>query len=239
MPRFLRPARRGRRLPADFDAATAAICTAVAPFTMTSPERIAALVEAVRYVVRHRIPGDIVECGVWRGGSMMAAARTLLDLDAERRLQLFDTFDGMSPPTAVDRDRSGASAAALLAASDPSTSSVWARSPLDEVRRNLLATGYPADRVRFVVGRVEDTLPDQAPESIAILRLDTDWYASTRHELVHLFPRLAVGGVLLIDDYGHWQGARQAVDEYLAETGARLFLQRIDVTGRLAIKLDA
>jgi hypothetical protein len=113
-----------------------------------------------------------------------------------------------------------------LAASDPATSSVWARSPLDEVRRNLLATGYPADRVRFVVGRVEDTLPDQAPESIALLRLDTDWYASTRHELVHLFPRLAVGGVLLIDDYGHWQGARQAVDEYLAQTGARLLLQR-------------
>ena len=238
MPRFLRPARRGRRLPADFDAATVAVCDAVAPFTMTSPERIAALVEAVRYVVRHRIPGDIVECGVWRGGSMMAAARTLLDLGAERRLQLFDTFDGMPPPTAVDRDHSGASAAALLAASDPATSSVWARSPLDEVRRNLLATGYPADRVRFVVGRVEETLPDQAPESIALLRLDTDWYASTRHELVHLFPRLAVGGVLLIDDYGHWQGARQAVDEYLAETGARLLLQRIDVTGRLAIKLE-
>jgi hypothetical protein len=125
-----------------------------------------------------------------------------------------------------------------LAASDPATSSVWARSPLDEVRRNLLATGYPADRVRFVVGRVEDTLPDQAPESIALLRLDTDWYASTRHELVHLFPRLAVGGVLLIDDYGHWQGARQAVDEYLAQTGARLLLQRIDVTGRLAIKFE-
>jgi O-methyltransferase len=238
MPRFLRPARRGQRLPADFDAATAAVCAAVAPFTMTSPERIAALVEAVRYVVRHRIPGDIVECGVWRGGSMMAVARTLLELGADRRLQLFDTFDGMPPPTAVDRDQSGASAAALLAASDRATSSVWARSPLDDVRRNLLATGYPADRVRFVVGRVEDTLPEQAPESIAIFRLDTDWYASTRHELVHLFPRLAVGGVLLIDDYGHWQGARQAVDEYLAETGARLLLQRIDVTGRLAIKLE-
>jgi O-methyltransferase len=239
MPRFLRKARRGPRLPADFDRRTAAVCTAVAPFTMTSPERIAALVDAVRYVARHAIPGDVVECGVWRGGSMMAVARTLLELDDLRSLHLFDTFDGMPPPGDVDRDRSGASAADLLATSDRESSSVWARSPLDEVRRNLAATGYPPERIRFVVGRVEETVPDRAPASIAILRLDTDWYESTRHELVHLFPRLSVGGVLIIDDYGHWEGARKAVDEYLAETGVRLLLQRIDATGRIAVKLEA
>lgn len=239
MPRFLRPARRGPRLPADFDARTSAVCAAVAAFTMTSPERIAALVEAVRYVSRHAIPGDIVECGVWRGGSMMAVARTLLELDDLRSLHLFDTFAGMPPPGDVDRDRSGAAAADLMAMSDRETSSVWARSPLDEVRRNLAVTGYPQDRVRFVVGRVEETVPERAPASIAILRLDTDWYESTRHELVHLFPRLSVGGVLIIDDYGHWEGARKAVDEYLAETGARLLLNRIDATGRIAVKLEA
>jgi hypothetical protein len=92
--------------------------------------------------------------------------------------------------------------------------------------------------VRFVAGRVEDTLPARAPERIAILRLDTDWYESTRHELVHLFPRLSAGGVLIIDDYGHWQGARRAVDEYLEETGVRLLLNRIDTTGRIGVKLD-
>jgi hypothetical protein len=238
MPRFLRPARRGPRLPADFDRGTAAVCGAVAAYTMTSPERIAALVEAVRYVSRHAIAGDIVECGVWRGGSMMAVAQTLLELGDLRRLHLFDTFDGMPPPADVDRDRSGASAADMMATSDKETSSIWARSPLEDVRRNLSGTGYPADRVEFVVGRVEETVPSRAPETIAILRLDTDWYESTRHELVHLFPRLSVGGVLIIDDYGHWEGARKAVDEYLADHGVRLLLNRIDVTGRIGIKLD-
>ncbi|MFM7207145.1 MAG: TylF/MycF/NovP-related O-methyltransferase [Planctomycetaceae bacterium] len=238
MPRFLRPARRGSRLPADLDAATAAICRDVAACTMTSAERIAALVDAVRHVSRHAIPGDVVECGVWRGGSMMAAARTLLECGDMRRLHLFDTFAGMPPPADVDRDRSGTRAADLLAAADRETSSIWACSPLDDVRRNVLGTGYPAELVEFVVGRVEQTVPERAPETIAILRLDTDWYESTKHELVHLYPRLVVGGVLIIDDYGHWQGARRAVDEYLAETGVRLLLTRIDATGRIGVKLD-
>jgi O-methyltransferase len=70
-----------------------------------------------------------------------------------------------------------------------------------------------------------------------LLRLDTDWYDSTRHELVHLFPRLSQGGVLIIDDYGHWKGARQAVDDYLKESGTRLLLNRIDYTGRIAVKV--
>ena len=238
MPRFLRPAPRPRRLPPDFDPRVADVCRAVAPFTMTSPERVAALVEAVRYVSRHAIPGAIVECGVWRGGSMMAVAQTLLELGESRDLHLFDTFDGMPPPGAADCDLTGASAADLMAAEDKQTGAVWARSPLADVRHNLLGTGYPESRVHFVAGRVEDTLPARAPERIAILRLDTDWYESTRHELVHLFPRLSAGGVLIIDDYGHWQGARRAVDEYLEETGVRLLLNRIDTTGRIGVKLD-
>ncbi len=82
---------------------------------------------------------------------------------------------------------------------------------------------------------MEDTVPERAPEQIALLRLDTDWYESTRHELHHLFPRLVSGGVLIVDDYGHWKGARQAVDEYLDSTGIRLLLCRIDFTGRIAV----
>jgi O-methyltransferase len=84
---------------------------------------------------------------------------------------------------------------------------------------------------------VEDTIPNNIPEKIAILRLDTDWYESTRHELVHLFPRLSPYGVLIIDDYGCWQGAKKAVDEYISENNLRIFLSRIDSTGRIAIKL--
>ena len=106
----------------------------------------------------------------------------------------------------------------------------------DEVRRNLASTGYPSDRLHFIRGRVEDTIPASAPESIALLRLDTDWYESTRHELTHLYPRLVRGGVLIIDDYGHWQGARQATDEYFSVLGSPVLLHRIDYTGRIAVK---
>ena len=88
----------------------------------------------------------------------------------------------------------------------------------------------------MVKGKVEDTLPGHAPDHIAVLRLDTDWYASTKHEMEHLYPRLARGGVLIIDDYGHWAGSRQAVDEYLAEHGIHLLLNRTDYTGRMALK---
>jgi hypothetical protein len=112
---------------------------------------------------------------------------------------------------------------------------VWCYSSLDEVRSNMVRTGYPVDRMRFVKGKVEDSIPGQAPAQIALLRLDTDFYESTYHELRHLYPRLAPGGVLIIDDYGHWAGARKATDQYFAELGRPVLLQRIDYTGRLAI----
>jgi O-methyltransferase len=238
MIRFLRrrDPPRTPRLPPDFDAATAAVVQSVAPFTMTSPERIFALRQAVMYVCRHGITGAIVECGVWRGGSMMAVAKTLLELGARRELHLFDTFDGMPPPADVDRDLSGSPAALALAREEKATGSTWACSPLAEVEHAVLATGYPASLVHFVPGRVEETLPGRAPERIAILRLDTDWYESTRHELEHLYPRLVAGGVLIIDDYGHWEGARRAVDEFLARTGTPILLNRIDYTGRIGVK---
>jgi O-methyltransferase len=91
--------------------------------------------------------------------------------------------------------------------------------------------------VRLVKGKVEDTVPKNAPEKIALLRLDTDWYESTRRELVHLFPRLVPGGVLIIDDYGHWQGARKAVDEYIAGNQVKILLNRVDYTGRIGVKI--
>src|SRR5207344_857055 len=113
-------------------------------------------------------------------------------------------------------------------------SGLWCRAGFDEVVRNLASTGYPSDRLHFIRGRVEDTIPAGAPEKIALLRLDTDWYESTRHELTHLFPRLSTHGVLIIDDYGHWQGARRAVDEYFSATP--ILLNAIDFTARIAVK---
>ena len=233
------PRGRVREDPLDFTAEEIATLQAVRPHTMTSPERVVSLIRAVEHVTRQSIPGDVVECGVWRGGSMMAAARTLLRLgDVSRTLHLFDTFEGMPPPTELDRAAAdGTPAADLLATEDRATSVNWAVAGLDLVRANVESVGYPADRVKYVVGKVEETIPRQVPERIALLRLDTDWYESTRHELIHLYPRLVPGGLLIVDDYGHWGGARRAVDEYLEEAKIPLFLSRIDYTGRIAVKV--
>jgi len=212
----------------------------VRPFTMTSAERIFSLCDAVKYIHDHGIQGDIVECGVWKGGSMMAVADTFANLgDASRNLYLFDTFDGMAPPSQHDVDIRGASAEKLLSHSDKTRDdSVWCVAGLGIVQEAMQMVNYPPEKIHYVQGMVEETIPGQAPESIALLRLDTDWYESTKHEMEHLFPRLAKGGILIIDDYGHWQGARMAVDDYLSQKGARIFLNRIDYTGRIAVKLD-
>jgi hypothetical protein len=208
------------------------------PYTMTSPERIYATIQAVRYVVAGNIPGHIVECGVWKGGSMMAAARALLQLDdASRALYLFDTYEGMPPPTAEDVSITGDLPVRDYGSSvRPDGASRWCLAELREVKANMGLTGYPAEQVHYVKGRVEETIPDRAPSDIAILRLDTDWHASTRHELEHLYPRLAKGGVLIVDDYGHWEGCRRAVDEYFARRREPLFFARVDYTGRVAVK---
>lgn len=222
-------------VPFDFDAVTKEIIRQVTPFTMTSPERVFAIKNAVEYVIKNDIAGDIVECGVWKGGSMMAVALTLLNLGTKRRLHLFDTFEGMTSPTQVDRSIFGQQATQLLEEEDKSHSLTWAYSPLEEVKANLRSTGYDESLITYVKGPVEETIPANAPVTISVLRLDTDWYASTRHELVHLFPRLSAGGVLIIDDYGHWEGARKAVDEFIAATNLPLLLHRIDYTGRICV----
>ena len=212
------------------------IIDVVLPFTGTSVERILALMNAVTYITKNRIPGDITECGVWRGGSMMAVALTLLAHgDQSRRLFLYDTYEGMSEPTDHDTTPWGDSAAAMLGRY-PRGTGPWCHAGMAEVRANLVSTGYPAERIIMVAGKVEDTLPRHLPDALSLLRLDTDWYESTKHELTHLYPLLVRNGVLIIDDYGHWEGARKAVDEYFqAQPGAH-FLHRIDYTGRLLVK---
>ena len=214
----------------------ARILATARPFTMTSPERIAAMIEAVKYVIKYDIPGGIVECGVWRGGSMMATALTLQAYgDTGRDLYLYDTFEGMTPPTDRDRTLAGRSALNILEAS-PTGTGTWCVASLDDVRRNLYSTGYPKDKIHFIKGAVEETIPTAIPEHISILRLDTDWYESTKHELLHLYPRLNDRGVLIIDDYGHWQGARAAVDEYFSQRTEPYFFHRIDYTGRIMVR---
>ncbi len=214
------------------------ILNAVRPYTMTTSARLLTLIGAVRYLVQNGIAGDFAECGVWRGGSMMATALTLLaEGDRSRTLYLYDTFQGMSPPTGADIDLTGTPAEVQLRQQQKGTG-IWCEASLGDVQQNLRSTGYPADKIHYVVGKVEDTIPHQMCGALALLRLDTDWYESTRHELVHLFPLLVQHGVLILDDYGHWQGAQQATDEYFASRKKKPFLQRIDYSGRLLIKSE-
>jgi hypothetical protein len=168
----------------------------------------------------------------------MAIALTLSqEGDTSRDLYLFDTFEGMTPPTDADKLSDGTLAQAHLDRDLHRTGPIWAVAGIEDVRQNMTSTSYPQDRVHYVKGPVEITLPTQAPVGpIALLRLDTDWYESTKRELNHLFPVLCEGGVLIIDDYGHWAGARKAVDEYFDALGRPFFLHRIDKTGRLLVK---
>ncbi|HMC40231.1 MAG TPA: TylF/MycF/NovP-related O-methyltransferase [Acidimicrobiales bacterium] len=217
----------------------------VGPYTLTSPERLIALMDATEYVVRRDIPGAVVECGVWRGGSVLAAIEVLLRLGVtDREVYLYDTFEGMTAPTEMDTSSFEEGRSALDEWKRYETEGRrpwdWAFNQdifsLDDVRALLEKTGYPAERMHFVVGPVEQTLPAHTPGEVALLRLDTDWYESTRHELLHLYPKLSTGGVLIIDDYGHWDGARRAVDEYFAAEAPALLLARIDYTGRIGVK---
>jgi O-methyltransferase len=207
--------------------------------TMTSMERMYALWGAVVHIHRTGLSGAIVECGVWRGGSMMLAARTLLELgDSKRPLWLYDTYQGMTEPGARDVQTMSGEMAQTILSSQPKDDEnpFWALAQRDVVEHNMTSTGYPRDFTHFVEGPVEETLPGQVPEEIALLRLDTDWYESTRHELIHLWPRLKPGGVLIVDDYGYWQGARTAVDEFFSALPDAPLLARIDYTGRIAVK---
>lgn len=220
--------------PADFDAHTVSVIECTADFTLTSPERVAALVEAVRYLVRSGVPGAFCECGVWRGGSMMAVALTLMDRGVDDRdLYMFDTFTHMPFPGEHDVTFDGRRAADFY--DEACAAEAYRYLPFDEVKAALASTGYPLERMHFVRGMVEETIPAEAPPEIALCRLDTDWYESTAHELEHLYPRISAGGVLLIDDYGEFMGAKKAVDEYIAQRGLPVLLNRIDFTGRLVV----
>jgi len=179
---------------------------------------------AVALLNMRRVPGDIVELGVWRGGlsCFMAMSQLTRGGDApSRRMWLFDTFEGMPEPTVAD----GASARRIwrrvtngtqLRAPGTVRERKWAYGPLEEVQHTIARSGYSPERVSYVKGKVEETLPAATlPTSIALLRLDTDFYTSTKIELDRLWPLLSPGGWMYVDDYGAFQGARRAVDEWL------------------------
>ena len=222
------------------DAIKAAVAR-ISTNTMTTFERLASLWEQVRYLDRYGIAGDLVECGVWKGGSvgLMALAHLAGGAPPTRTLHLFDSFAGLPEPRAeVDGETAlryaGSRGAGRL---EPIEQCVG---PLDDNRRLLEGEiGYPPELLRYHVGWFEHTLPLDAPAlgPIALLRLDGDWYESTRIVLAHLYAKVAPGGVVVVDDYGHWEGCRRAVDEFLRDLPEPVLLHHIDYTSRYWLKL--
>jgi len=225
-------------IPYDIDKEFLEIYEKSKDFTMTTIERMFSLYKAVDYIIKNEIPGDIVECGVWKGGSMMLCALAFMKMnDTRRKIYLYDTYQGMTEPTHHDIGAKNNIEAKYKYNLLKKENKKWAYAPLKEVKYNLYSTGYPKNNLIFIKGKVEATIPSVMPDTISILRLDTDWFDSTYHELIYLYPKLSLNGILILDDYGHWKGAKKATDKYFQENNINILLNRIDNTGRLAIKL--
>jgi hypothetical protein len=191
-----------------------------------------AMIHALEAIDKKQVPGAVVECGVWRGGNIILARRVCPD----RACWLYDTFHGMTKPSKFDVKRDGKSAIASYERKR-TRGDRWAEASRWQVIENFMALDlWDADRMFLIEGDVEQTLRDanNLPDQIALLRLDTDWYASTRIELEILYPRLERGGILIVDDYGHWLGARKAVNDYFRKSP--IALQPIDYTAVMAVK---
>lgn len=221
-------------------------------FTMTGKEAMYGLYQAVSYVVSRGIPGDFVECGVWRGGSSLLAGLAFRDLEVvsktrlrhifsrlrdraprPRRLWLYDTYEGMTAPTEVDVEIGGKTAQSYI--EQYADDGRWCYAAEADVRQTLIQNGLDESQFQLVKGDVCQTLKSTVPSKISILRLDTDWYESTKVEMEVLYPLLSPGGVLIIDDYGHWEGSRKAIDEYFKTKP--IFLHRTTYAVRTGIKI--
>ena len=192
----------------------------VRPYTMCSSARLRGLYRAARHVVENGVPGDIVECGVARGGSAALMALVLRQLESDKSVWAFDTFEGIPAPTEQDPDY-------VIA----SLYTGKFRGDLEEMKNTFRTLGIQ-ERFRFVQGRFEDTLPETRVGPIALLHIDGDWYSSVKACLEHLYDRVSPGGVIQLDDYGFWQGAEKATDEFLSKRNLPRNLIKLDYSGR-------
>ncbi len=204
----------------------------VKTFTMTSMTDVYSLYNALNFITKNKIEGDFVECGVWRGGSAMFMANYLVAKNLfDRRIYLYDTFSGMTDPGSYDIDLHGNSA-------DSDKAINWKPASLEVVKENMNSTKYPEEKIFFIKGDVNKILKDNTPNKISILRLDTDWYESTRSELKYLYPKLTTHGILILDDHGYWLGARKAAEEYFDHLDEQIFFSKVNYATRLGIKLS-
>ena len=200
-------------------------------YTMTSDMKIFSLIKAFEYVNKFKINGDFVECGVFTGGNIMILKKLIEQNNLQRNIYAYDTFEGMTNPTSYDIKIDGTIASEKYLKKDN-----WSSCSLDKVKKNFAEMKLGLNNINFIKGKVENTLKisKNLPKKIAILRLDTDFYESTKTELEYLYPLVVDGGVLIIDDYGSWLGSKKATDEYFSNKIN--FMHFIDHSARMIIK---
>ncbi len=208
-------------------------------YSMTTEIRMYNLLQSLKQIKHKNIPGDYVECGVWRGGNIMLIKKFLENENIDdKKIYAFDTFEGMPEPDNNDFDISkNISASVLLSRNKKDKEShLWGVCSLEEVKKNLIKNLKDMNNIYFIEGKVEETLDlkENIPEKISLLRLDTDWYSSTKKELEVLYEKVSPGGVIIIDDYGHWGGAKKAVDEFFKDK--YVWMHYVDYACRLIIK---
>lgn len=194
-------------------------------------------VEALQYIISNHIEGDIVECGVDAGHFEFIWINKLLELKQERDIYMYDTFAGLTQPGEYDYTCSDSTIYTMTANEVMNewknkiineNTNGWCCTPLEKVQNRLASTGYPEAKLHYIVGDVMETLQKFVPEKIAILRLDTDWYESSKIELEKMYDNVVDGGIIIFDDYYHWDGQRRATDEFFRKINKNYKMTPID-----------
>ena len=202
-------------------------------YSLTPLVRRWTLIKSIHYINKNKIEGDIVECGIWRGGNLFLAKKIQETYynDVKRSLYGYDTFEGMPEPSVHDGLKVNKIYQKFKNKNEP-----WTKASLEDVLNSSKKLFSNTNDFNFIKGKVEKTLIEDSnlPEKISFLRLDTDFYESTKIELDILYPRLSQKGVLIIDDYGDFPGCRKAVDEYFLKKNVLMI--GVDKSCRVIVK---
>ncbi len=215
------------------------LISVISKYSMTPTIRIYNLLQALRHIKQKNIDGDLVECGVWKGGNVILFKKFLENelKNSNKKIFAYDTYEGMNQPSELDYNLTNkVSADILLKKEKNKNSNIWGISKIEEVKKNISENVKSLNDINFIKGEVEQTLNHEKnlPSKISLLRLDTDWYLSTKKELEVLYERVSSGGIVIIDDYGHWNGSKKAVDEFFSNK--YVWMHYVDYACRLIIK---
>jgi O-methyltransferase len=189
----------------------------ILPDTLVGPERVHNLYVLAKRIEEEIIPGDVIECGVCNGGTAALLARFATRSKLNRTVWLLDSFEGMPLTTSEDGEAAKAHIGKEVG-------------NIERVKRALRRVGADMNRVRIVPGWFQDTFPSVSASQIALLNIDADWYESVRLCLEAFYDRVATGGFVSFDDYGHWPGCRKAVDEFFQARKLPYKLRQVDYT---------